>query len=211
MSNSTVTLFYRDGGNYKFTVEFIVEDALIAAAKAKYTPEEWEDQEDANILYTDLGITQDQFHEEIGWAYDDEDDHPYVIVEKVEAIPEETTPAQANEKFVIAYDTLCEGHQTCTDDEGNPVLYDSYRDAFIEMFDDAAEAIRMSDTPNANVLLAMDTLLVNEDYEGMKVFWESCSPRCNPNEEWVESTNTFLLGRKAIFGNEGLQVEGEKI
>jgi len=80
---SIVFIFYRDGANYKATEDFIVDDAQIEEAKAKYTTESWEDQEQANVDYRDLGITQDEFHAKIGWAYVDEYDHPYVIIEEI--------------------------------------------------------------------------------------------------------------------------------
>jgi len=38
-------------------------------------------------------------------------------------------------KFVIAYDTICDGHQCMLDEDGNPELFDSADEAFIEIFD----------------------------------------------------------------------------
>lgn len=91
MSKSRVTLFYRDGANYKATVDFIVDDTLIEAARETYGEDfiQDEEQHDANVEYEDdLGIDQDAFHDAIGWAYNIKYDHHFVIVQKVEPITE---------------------------------------------------------------------------------------------------------------------------
>lgn len=64
-----VKLFYRDGNNYKFSPTFEVEDELIEPFK---TGEE--------VEYTDLGITREEFHEEIGYNYDPTTDHSIVEI-----------------------------------------------------------------------------------------------------------------------------------
>jgi hypothetical protein len=93
-----------------------------------------------------------------------------------------------------------------------PYLFDTYNEAFVDMFDDAAETLRVSDEPiNHNILIAMDTLLVNEDVEGMKAFWAAHQDECNPREEWVESTRTFLRERRAIYTSKGLVIQGRPI
>ncbi len=73
-SIAVVHLFYRDASNYKFFPSFRVEDRLLVGVNVG-----------DEIDYTTLGITTEQFHKEIGWAYG-EDDHPFVTVEKIELI-----------------------------------------------------------------------------------------------------------------------------
>lgn len=116
------------------------------------------------------------------------------------------------EKFVIAFDTLCEGHQTCMteDDDGNdvPLTFDTYDEAFKEMFDDALcvllqkkeddELEEYCPDVDPAIIPEMEAAFDSGDIERMKQFWEA-HPEVNDNDEWVESTKTFQLGHKTFI------------
>lgn len=44
---------------------------------------------------------------------------------------------EVTDKYVIAYDTMCDGAQCQMDGDGKPTLYDSEADANFELFCDA--------------------------------------------------------------------------
>lgn len=76
-----IKLFYRCGGNYKFNVEFpITYDQLVALAEKRG---EGLKEGDELEYDNDLGITQEEFHEKVGYPYDDEIDHNFVTVEGI--------------------------------------------------------------------------------------------------------------------------------
>jgi hypothetical protein len=77
-----VTLFYRDGGNYKYTADFEISDVYKGRLK-----------KGEEIMYTEIGISEAEFHEQIGSAYDPEIDHTFVTIEEihVSAEPEPAT------------------------------------------------------------------------------------------------------------------------
>jgi hypothetical protein len=75
MSDNTrkVTLFYRDGANYKFTVSFNlpahVIDKFVVGDEVEYD--------------NDLEISQQQFHDAIGSDFNHCYDHNYVTIETI--------------------------------------------------------------------------------------------------------------------------------
>jgi len=82
---STLTLHYRDGANYKYSQEFTVPTALLKRAMRVHG---FYDQEEPQIRYdNDLGIEVDSFHDTIGTAYDEGIDHSYVIVTHINGKP----------------------------------------------------------------------------------------------------------------------------
>lgn len=86
---SRVTLFYRDGANYKSTATFIVGNKLLETAEQVHMGRSIisEQFDDPFIRYdVDLGISREEFHAAIGWPYTDEHDHNFVSIEKIEEL-----------------------------------------------------------------------------------------------------------------------------
>lgn len=125
-------------------------------------------------------------------------------------------------KFVIAYDTLCEGNQ-CTmnvDKDGNesPALFDSADEAFMEIFDsnhsmlvshmedDMLEEFNEDVTPE--MIQEMGEILDSKDVARMRKFMDE-HPECDDNGEFVQPADEFIMGRKAIFTGQGLIIEGD--
>lgn len=83
---SAVTLFYRDGANYKYTETVLIPTDKLEAAKLKLG-KAFYDQDDAQIQYDyDLGISRELFHDIMGTAYNDSFDHNYVIIQQIDGI-----------------------------------------------------------------------------------------------------------------------------
>lgn len=122
-------------------------------------------------------------------------------------------------KFVVAYDTICEGTQCIKEEDGSPRLYNSSDDALKEIFDDALSMLEnRSKAELKEYNLNITTTIVKEmqkindagNVELMKAFLEKY-PNANDNGEWVEKADDFLENRKAIYTSEGLKINGKKI
>lgn len=123
-------------------------------------------------------------------------------------------------KYVIGFDTLCTGNQTSVDGNGLPVLYDSEADAFFELFDDAIAGIEGLDYDDEffeenNIkkratLSQMKTLKKEGNFVKMRD-WLDKNPSANYYDEFVESAEEFVLGRKAFYTGKGIVVEGTKL
>lgn len=121
-------------------------------------------------------------------------------------------------KFVIGFDTLCDGNQCATDEHGDisPSLYDSYDEAFKELFYDAVCGIEGNEEhledeeARDKMLEEMRTLLKEGDIEKMKAYMEK-EPDSNYYEDFIQKADEFILGRKLIFGDEGAKVVGTKL
>lgn len=85
---------YRDGGNYKWNFIVAFSNEKFEELEQKYKTI----SEGTEIFYdSDLGITQDDFHEKRGYKYDDEIDHN--ILEVMNIIDE--LPKDDFEKWTI--------------------------------------------------------------------------------------------------------------
>lgn len=119
-------------------------------------------------------------------------------------------------KFLIAFDTICEGHQTGNDENGNPPLYDSYDEAFKDMFVDALCSIEgneehLEDEEAREKMIAEMTAISQEgDVEKMKTYFND-NPDANYGEEFIMKADEFIEGRKAIFTGGGVVIEGTKL
>jgi len=121
-------------------------------------------------------------------------------------------------KFVIGFDTVCDGNQTATDEDGMPVLYDSKEEAQREMFADALcslegtfdDYFEENDMNKTTVLAEMNGILAEGNVEKMNEYL-SKNPNCNYNNEFVEKAEDFVLGRKAIFTGQGIVIAGVKL
>jgi hypothetical protein len=121
-------------------------------------------------------------------------------------------------KFVIGFDTVCDGNQTATDEDGMPVLYDSKEEAQRELFSDALcslegafdDYFEENDMNKTTILSEMNGILAEGDVEKMNEYL-SKNPNCNYNNEFVEKAEDFVLGRKAIFTGQGIVIAGVKL
>ena len=121
-------------------------------------------------------------------------------------------------KFIVAFDTICDGEQTATDENNLPTLYDSEADAFFELFCDAMAGLEGTDDDyfeennldKDKILAEMQELKDEGDFEKMNN-WMEANPDANYYGEWVESAETFVLGRKAFFTGQGVVIEGTKL
>ena len=121
-------------------------------------------------------------------------------------------------KFIVAFDTICDGNQTATDENDLPTLYDCEADAFHELFCDAIAGLEGTDDDyfeenelnKKKILKKMNKLKEEGDFFKMKD-WLDANPDANYYGEWVESAEDFVLGRKAIFTGQGIVIEGTKL
>jgi len=119
-------------------------------------------------------------------------------------------------KFLIAFDTICEGNQCGSDEDGNPPLYDSYDEAFKELFTDAICGIEGNEEhlededARQKMLDEMNAIFKEGDIEKMKAYMQE-QPDSNYYEDFVQEADQFIKGRKAIFTGEGVVIEGTKL
>ncbi len=130
-------------------------------------------------------------------------------------------PEELVGKFIIAFDTLCDGWQCATDEDGNPepTLFDSEADAMFELFGDAISMLEHKDEEeleDCGITVEQRTEMdvIFEDGNGnpqiMADFLEA-NPECNYNDEFIIPAEEFIFGRKAIFTGNGGHIEGEKL
>lgn len=123
-------------------------------------------------------------------------------------------------KFIIAFDTLCDGWQCATDDDGkpDPNLYDNEDEAMKTLFDDILSMIENQSPKemreNSGITVKQRTEMKKIEKTGdaklMKSFLEQ-NPECNYSNEFIVPAEEFVFGRKAIFGSEGLKIIGNKL
>lgn len=119
-------------------------------------------------------------------------------------------------KFIIGFDTICEGHQTGSDETGKPPLYDSYDEAFKELFTDAVCGIEgneeyLEDKDARQTMIdEMNALVKENDIEKMKAYMQE-NPDANYNEDFVQEADQFIKDRKAIYTGNGVVIEGQKL
>ncbi len=82
-----IKFLYRDGGNYKWNFTIEISETKLKEIETKKGSPLFEESE---VFYdSDLGITQEDFHKERGYPYDDEIDHNILeVVEIVDELPE---------------------------------------------------------------------------------------------------------------------------
>lgn len=124
-------------------------------------------------------------------------------------------------KFIIAFDTICDGWQCSLDEDGNPDpnLYDSEADAMFELFGDAISMLE-NQTPEERAeneiteeeFVEMKAIFADGegDTEHMKNFLDE-KPHCNYNDEFIIPAEEFIFGRKAIFTGKGVEIKGNKL
>jgi hypothetical protein len=83
----SIKFLYRDGANYKWNFTIGISEAKLKEIETKKGSPLFEESE---VLYDeDLGISQEDFHEERGYKYDDEIDHNILeVMEIIDELPE---------------------------------------------------------------------------------------------------------------------------
>ena len=148
------------------------------------------------------------------------------------------TKEELKGKFVVYFDTICEGFQCGKDENDNPHphLYNSYDEAFKEKFIDAScgiegneeyfmedevEGYDLDDPKDVKkmekdqakrdkIISDMKALIKNDDIKGMKAFFQK-EPDANYYDEYIEKAEDFIVGRRAFFTSSGVVIEGTKL
>lgn len=123
-------------------------------------------------------------------------------------------------KFVVAFDTIVEGTQCFKDDKGQPLLFDSYDEAYTEMFDDnlsmleshaeSGDLEELNEGVTPALVKKMRKAYDSKEVKAMEKFMNK-HKNCNDAGTWVEKAEDFILGRKAIFTGNGVKITGKKL
>ena len=124
-------------------------------------------------------------------------------------------------KFVIGFDTICEGHQCGKDenDKPDPILYSSKDEAFKELFIEAVCGIEGNqflweeedeELDRDTVIAEMNALIKTGDIQAMRDYMDK-NPDTNYYGEFIEEAKEFVVGRKAILTSDGIVIEGTKL
>lgn len=124
-------------------------------------------------------------------------------------------------KFIVAFDTIVDGWQCATDENGkpDPELFESEADAMFELFGDALSMLEnqtdadrkengISKKKYAEMKKVFDN--GNGDPQHMADFLQA-NPECNYNDEFIIPADEFKFGRKAIFTGTGVQITGKNL
>lgn len=135
------------------------------------------------------------------------------------------TEEELKGKFVVAYDTICDGNQCMMTGEEDspdyaPLLFNSEDEAIKEIFDgnlatlQAHERDEQLEEYNEGVtpelIAEMAEIFKTGDAARMCKFMED-HPECNDSGEWAEPADKFVMNRKVFFGEEGGYVSGKKL
>lgn len=126
-------------------------------------------------------------------------------------------------KFIIAYDTLCDGWncmmETGDDDLERPTLFDSEDEAFAEIFDGNLSMLKsheedeqledLNEGVTSELIVEMQKAW-DEGIDSMKKFMNE-HPECDDSGEWVEPAETFIMNRKTFLTSEGIVITGTKL
>lgn len=122
-------------------------------------------------------------------------------------------------KFIIAFDTICDGWQCVTDEKNNPTLFSDRNEAVKEMFDDALSMLESRTAKelkeyNVGVTKAlvkkMKETYASGNVAAMEKFLEKY-PNCNDNNEFIVPAEEYIQNRKTIFTGKGVQITGQKL
>lgn len=119
-------------------------------------------------------------------------------------------------KFVIGFDTICDGHQFVKGEDELPFLYDSYDEAFKELFSDALCGIEGNEEhledegAREQMLEEMNAIWKEGDVEKMKNYIDE-NPDANYYEDFVQKAEDAILGRKTFFTGAGIVIGGTKL
>ena len=120
------------------------------------------------------------------------------------------------DKFILGYSTICDG-DLCVMDDNEPSLFNSYAEAMVELFDGALSMILAQDEDSLKELditqqqiAKMKEIDASGDATEMEKFLDE-NPEMNYNDEFIQSADEFIMGRKVIFTSKGLIITGEKL
>lgn len=123
-------------------------------------------------------------------------------------------------KYMIAFDTVCDGWQCTNDHEGkpNPEFFDSEGDAMHELFADAIAGIEGNEEvfdeneelDRDEVLAEMEAILEQGDTNKMREYLDA-NPDANYYDDFIVPADEFVLGKKTIFTGKGIVIEGKKL
>jgi len=121
-------------------------------------------------------------------------------------------------KYLVAFDTICDGHQVGTDEDGQPCpeLFDSHDEAFKSLFEEAICGIEGNEEhledeeARSQMIFDMKDLVARGNVGRMIEYFDK-NPDANYYDEFVQKADEFILGRKAIYTGQGLVIEGTKL
>lgn len=135
------------------------------------------------------------------------------------------TKQELEGKFVVAYDTVCDGNQCMMEgEEGDadyaPLLFNSADEAFTEIFDANLEMLKAHESDEQleeynegvtpELIREMELVYNIGNVDTMREFMKE-HPECDDNGEWVSPAEQFIMGRKAFFTEQGVVIEGKKL
>ena|ERR1035437_9101762 len=122
-------------------------------------------------------------------------------------------------KFIIAFDTICDGWETGEGEDGKPVLYNSHNEAVKEIFDtnhsmlsnrSVSELKEYNKGVTKRLVKIMGKILEQGDIKQMEDFMKK-HPECDDSGEFVVEVDKFVKNRKLVFGKEGFKIIGTKL
>lgn len=122
-------------------------------------------------------------------------------------------------KFIVAFDTIVDGWQCATDENGkpSPTLHNSENEAMIELFDDALSMLenqtnedRKENGISKKAYADMKKVFESGDALAMNKFLDK-NPSCNYNDEFIVPAEEFLFGRKTFWNGKGVTITGKKL
>lgn len=122
-------------------------------------------------------------------------------------------------KFIIVWDTICDGWECAKDERGNPTLFPDRDEAIREIFDDALSMLSNRSTEELEeynegitpeIISKMKEIDESQNVQAMEKFFQEY-PSANDNEEFVVPAHDYIQNRKAIFTGRGLVITGKKL
>lgn len=122
-------------------------------------------------------------------------------------------------KFIIVFDTICDGWQCVTDEKNNPTLFSDRNEAVREMFDGALSMLtnrtkeelkEYNEGVTQKMIAEMKKIDASGDAAAMEKFLKKY-PACNDNNEFVIPAEEYIQNRKAIFTGGGVVITGQKL
>ena len=127
-------------------------------------------------------------------------------------------------KFVVAYDTLCDGWncmmESGEDEVERPCLFDSEDEAFKEIFDGNLSKLlshleddmleEYNEGVTKDIIEEMENVFETGDVAQMRKFMDMY-PECDDSGEWVEPAETFIMNRKTFLTEKGIVITGTKL
>lgn len=106
-------------------------------------------------------------------------------------------------KYIVAYDTLCQGWQCTKDEHDKPALFDTEIEAYKEILDGATSYFQANSGEEECEITAEENevmlrLLREGTLDEIKSFIDE-NPHCNGYDEFVVPEDQYIEGYKTIF------------